>query len=686
MIKRALGLFFFILACVAANTLYGQTIEKEKTPAEQLIELADEVYRSTKVISQAREMYKQAADLDPENVYANYMTGDLYLQTINKDRAAKYLVRVYELDPDYSFDIAYKIGLAYQYGYQFDLAVKYYKRYLTKLDRNRSYKGLDMVPREEVERRIRECENADEFTQLPKEYNIVNLGSKINSNAHDFAPVINADETMMIFTSRRQEDNTHIDVDEDNFYFEDIFISRKINGEWQYAQNIGNKINTIYHESNLALSPDGKTLFVYSHENRGDIYYSEADENGEWSEPKPLKGKVNSPFSETSVSISPDGETLYFASDRSEGLGGFDIYKATKDSKGNWSKISNLGKQINTPFDEESPFIDYDNKTLYFSSKGRKGMGGYDIFKSVYDEENDSWSEPENMGYPINTPDHDIYFVTTKDNKRAYFASEREGGKGYTDIYMVELEPEKKVLVQKAETNDTIPTLTSVKPELSQPEEIPESSVKLVVNIIHRDEGIPMDTKLTIKNINSNLTRYPKRLGTGKYEFILKPKEDSHYWVTAEKDKYVFISEKLLIYKPRAGEQDELEKTLFLTPIEVGVKRVLRNLYFTPTGDDIVEESYAELNKLEKLLSENPRMKIEIGGYTDNNEGGNESERIKISKKRAQKVVNHLVSLGVPSIKLKSAGYGSKDPIATNDDETEGRELNRRVEFKILEL
>ncbi|MEJ0033096.1 MAG: hypothetical protein WDO15_23390 [Bacteroidota bacterium] len=248
-----------------------------------------------------------------------------------------------------------------------------------------------------------------------------------------------------MFTTRRRDGNMNENVFSDNKPWEDIFISSKEGGKWTPAKNIGAPVDigapvgTLNHESTTALSRDGNTLLIYKDENNGDIYVTSRKTTSEpWSAPEPLEG-INSTYAESSASLSTDGTTLYFSSDRPGGLGGFDIYMATKDSRGNWTKIKNLGPGINTPYDEEGPFIDYEGKVLYFSSKARKGMGGYDIFKSTLtDVKNNKWSDPENLGYPINTPDNDVYFVGSKDGKRGYYSSVREDGLGYADIYRVD--------------------------------------------------------------------------------------------------------------------------------------------------------------------------------------------------------------------------------------------------------
>ena len=212
--------------------------------------------------------------------------------------------------------------------------------------------------------------------------------------------MLNEKEDEIIFTSRRRDGNLNENVFSDNKPFEDIFISTKANGKWARATNIGRTINIPNHNSNLAISPDGKTLFTYRDDNGGDIFVSELKADNTWSSPKPLPGIINSPDMESSVSITPDGSTLYFASERPGGYGGLDIYMCTKDNRGNWSKLRNLGPTINTEAHEDGPFIDYSGKKLYFSSRSHKGMGGYDIFESnLINAAKHEWSEPINMGF-----------------------------------------------------------------------------------------------------------------------------------------------------------------------------------------------------------------------------------------------------------------------------------------------
>lgn len=431
---------FFSLAIIhlGISEVYAQQPQDPEL-SKTYMDLAEQIYEEARdAIEIAKENFILAAEADTTNLRANYMAGRLYLETVNRENSIKFLMRVYRQNPKYIFNILYLIGRGYQYGLEFEMALDYFSRYLKHVQNNSSYRGANMTPMYEVKTRIEECKNGLEIINIPAQYAIENVGPAINSPWPDYAPVLNEDETLMIFTSRRQEGNVNENVDRDNFYYEDIYFSRKVNGKWEPSKNIGEPINTSYHDSNLFLSSDGRTLYIYSDQNNGDIFYSTQSDDGEWSKPIPLEGRVNSKgFSEKSVFINKEGNLMFFTSNRPGGMGGFDIFGVHLSEKGTWDKPFNLGTEINTREDEDGPFLASDGKTLYFSSTGHKGFGGYDIFKSVYDSSRQEWGKPENLGYPVNTVDDEVYFYPTADGRRGYLASVREEGLGFTDIYMV---------------------------------------------------------------------------------------------------------------------------------------------------------------------------------------------------------------------------------------------------------
>jgi outer membrane protein OmpA-like peptidoglycan-associated protein/Tol biopolymer transport system component len=674
-------LFTALILHISPHKLHAQD-DDPKEAARQLVEIADEAYQMNLALDIVREQYEAAANIDPANIRANFMTGELYIMRgPHKERATQYLLKVLELDPSYRFDILYKIGQGYQYGLQFDLAIEYYNKYKEKLvTQGRNYRGPDKVSLSDVERRIFESNNGKIYVANPENFSIVNIGEKINSEYHDFAPVLNENETVLIFTTRRQDGNTSENVDTDAYYFEDIFISRKVNGEWTRAENIGNIINTPYHDSNLALSPDGKTIYIYRDENGGDIYYSEIQRNGNWSVPQPLPGYINSSYFENGASISPDNKTLFFSSDRPGGYGGRDIYMATKDSRGMWSRITNIGPKINTEFDDEGPFIDYDGKTLYFSSRGHDGMGGFDIYISQYDSATNEWSTPLNLGFPVNTPDDDVYFVGTKDRKRGYYSSVRDDGMGYTDIYMVVM-PDLSDRIKEKQLAQHVERI---------PEEQPEPRIKpdpllypvtLVIRVEDLSNSKPIDATLSIRSMDGNVLVPIERLEQGVYRTVINNNRELEYMVTIEKQGYAFRNTKMSI--PAAGEKpQEIRRRFELKVFEVGTRDVLRNIYFKFDSHSFTQDSYFELNKLERMLHENPNFVVEIAGHTDNI--GTVEYNMNLSQLRARAVVNYLVKKGIDPRRLKAQGYGKHNPLASNDNEKDGRELNRRVEFVVV--
>lgn len=706
-----------------ALSIQGFAQDDPKQLARDYFDLAASTLEATKALDQARDLLVLAAETDTTFVKANFEAGHIHIQTIGKELAVKYFMRVYRQDPDYRFDIEYWIAKSYQFGLDFDNALRYYNLYKEKLAKKANYQGRDKVDMASVDRSIKECENGKRMVSTPKEFSIVNIGREINSEFDDYGPVLSEREDEIVFTSRRRDDNLNQNVFEDNLPYEDIFIAKKSGNTWAFASNIGDKVNTLYHESSLALSADGNTLFIYNDINGGDILFCERQPDGTWGSPVPLPGIINSSFQEKSISISKDEKTLYFTSNRPGGLGGTDIYRATKDSKGHWSNVKNLGPRINTPLNDDGPFIDYDGVTLYFSSQGHNGMGGYDIYQSTYDSKSDDWSEPENLGYPINTPDNEVYFITSADGKRAYYSSVREDGMGYTDIYVVtskesikdaepvaSLDPQPVVKKdppkdttamasiqheQKVEPTKNPPVEPKVEPKKEEPKKEepkkeepkkiePKNEIKplhYVVKVVDADGRKPLNAKVRLQGQRDNIIVASSNSGQGVYEFTIKNPTAKDYMLSVELDGYIFQNQNVRI-QGAADQEKTINRTIELRRISVGATSILRNIYFDYDKATFKTESYTELNKLEAMLRQNQNVKVEIGGHTD--AYGKWDYNKQLSQKRAEAVKDYLTKKGIDPRRIKAVGYGESRPLASNDDEDEGRELNRRVEFKVL--
>lgn len=658
---------------------YGQVENKEA--AQQIVEIANEAYFNLKVILLANEQYVHAADLDSTNIDANYMAGKTYLETNSKASATKYLLRVYRMNPNHKFNILFLIGQGYHFGEEFEKAIEYYDMYLKKLSQNTRKSGDGFTSEAEVRRKIYECQNGIEFVNAPRDYAIENMGPSINSEWDDFAPVVTADESFMAFTTRRQEGNSNADVFDDMLYYEDVFYSRRIGDIWQPARNIGPPVNIIYHSSNLAISADGSQLYLFKSQNGGDIFLSEKNPDGTWSEPEALNSNINSTYFENAASISPDGNTLFFSSDRpiTEGKTDLDIYYSKKDLKGEWGVAKNIGPFINTPYDDDGPFIDYDGKTLYFSSKGHKGMGGYDIFKSEYDEVADSWSVPKNLGYPMNSPDNDIYFQSTPDGKRGYYASAKANGLGFTDIYHIKLAdldaPPMKVEAKKIEQPEP------EKPIMEAP--VIKKPVALIFKVVDKQTRAALDADISISKAGTSTIVSAKRIGDGLYQAEFNNTSITQYNITVQRSGYMYKNVPVSI-PAMTTRSNRIAKQVLLDKIQVGYSQVIRNVYFDFGTAMLNDRSNPELNKLLKVLQENPSYFIEISGHTDN-VGGNDFN-LWLSNRRAQAIVNYMVKRGQNERRFIVKGYGEERPLASNDDEELGRELNRRVEFKVLQF
>ena len=705
-------LVFLLLFLVTFTSAFSQ--EQDPDQARDYMEVAEGMIEGSMAFNDVREIVVVAADLDTTFLKANFQAGELHLLTIGKDLAVKYFLRVYRQDPAYRFDIEFWIAKSYQMGLEFDKAIDFYTRYKDRLSKKPNYQGKDKVDLSEVNRAIFECENGKEFVAHPGNFSIVNIGREINSPDEDYAPVFNEREDQIVFTSRRREDNLNENVYEDNKPYEDIYIAYKKGGTWQQAKNMGPPINTIYHESNLALSADGSTLFIYNDDNGGDIYFSEKQADGTWGPRTPLPGIINSSYEEKSITISKDEKTLYFTSNRPGGFGGIDLYKATLDSKGTWSNVRNLGAKINTEFDEEGPFIDYDGVTLYFSSKGHKGMGGHDIYRATFNPQANDWSEPENMGYPINTPDDDVFFVASQDGKHAYYSSVRDDGMGYTDIYVitvpeglkethtvastepvvekpveqkpVEQKPvEQKPVEQKpVEQKPVEQKPVEQKPVEQKPVEKPKKVIKptyYVVTVLDADTKSPMSAKVRMQGLRDNVIVPATTTEEGVYSFTITSEKAKDYRLSVELEGYAFQNQTVKI-QGATEEEKTLTRTIEMRKLVVGLTGILRNIYFDFDKATFKDESYNELNKLERMMKENQALTVQISGHTDN--FGPKHYNQYLSRKRAEAVKDFLTKKGIDSRRVQAVGYGESKPLATNDDENEGRELNRRVEFTVI--
>ncbi len=411
--------YLIALGCILPCSNFFAQSSKSGT-----IEDADEHYSHHNYLM-ALPVYKNLLKTDKTNATIQYKIAECYLNTnINKSEAIKYL-EFCSKEPKADSKIWLRLGDAYRLNYKIDDAIKAFEK----------YKELEPKKKVAAEREIEICNNAKALMLNPVNVSFTNLGKDINSEFADYYPWITQDESFLAFTTRRKG-QTASRVEVDGYYASDVYTSRVEAGKWIKAENPGNKINSSLDEQVVGLKADGSEMLIYiDHIDKyGDIYNS-MKKNGLWVKYLPFPENINKKI-EHSASISADGNTLFFV--RGEGREDqTDIYICRKLPNGNWSEPFKMGPDVNTEYNEDFPYLSTDGVTLFFSSEGHNTMGGFDLFKSVWNPEENTWTKAENLGYPLNTTDNDRSISLTPDNRAGYISAWRPGGQGDLDIYRV---------------------------------------------------------------------------------------------------------------------------------------------------------------------------------------------------------------------------------------------------------
>ena len=469
----------------------------------------------------------------------------------------------------------------------------------------------------------------------------VNLGDSINTAMLEYYPTISLDGNTLIFTRRVNGTN------------EDFYESIRTGGVWGMAHSLPGNINTNENEGAACISQDGQWLIFNGcnyPDGMGscDLYISYLTPDG-WSTPENMGDSINSEFWEVAPSLSPDKRDLYFASNRPGGYGGSDIYVSHRLLNGQWSAAENLGPTINTIGDEGTPFIHADNQTLYFNSTGQPGYGNNDLFVSRKQPDG-TWGKPENLGYPINTIDDQGSLVVAADGKTAYYASDKADTKGGLDLY-------------------TFPLREDIRPAKTL-------WVKGKVFDRSTHKGLPSSvilTDLATRAVISNLQTDE----TGNYLITLPEGKD--YAFTVKRRGYLFFSENFSLSHDHGDTTYTID--IPLQPLEANATIVLKNIFFDPNKYNLMPESDAELDQVVQLMKDNPTLKIQINGHTDNS--GKPADNITLSENRARAVTTYLVDRGITATRLSSKGWGDTKPVADNST-PEGRARNRRTELTVI--
>lgn len=712
MISSLRLLTILLLLNIAFNLNAQEDKKLTKKEANVMLEKAEQNFEEKKFLD-ALDQFTQLYEYKKNDLYYKMMMGIcLTYDPEQKDKAIEVLEQVKVTNPEYNL-INFYLGKSYAVNYDFDKAVSLFNMFLARATNE------DAAQKILAEQMIKNCQNAKEIlADTIKQNEVVNIQYPINSQYSEYVPVISADESVMIYTYRGVKSKGADKIEQSmgsEAYTEDVFISYKQNGEWTEPKSIGDNINTEDHDAAIALSVDGQTLFIYKTDNgKNDIYVSNLKGN-DWSKPEKLKGDVNQPKSwEGSASLSANGKTLYFASDREGGLGGRDIYKAELQDDGSWSNVQNLGPNINTVYNDDAPFIHPDNITLYFSSEGHSSIGGYDIFSSTKDEYN-GFNPPVNLGYPINTVDDNRYFVMSADGNVGYYSGGGENSIGEQDIFKIITgkldKPVLALLLGKVYYNDV--------------------ETGSFMNLYESEEG---ELEGTFKS-NEETGKYVMALKPGRYEIEVELEngqivrdsirlDEIEEYIVLKKDFRIYDDSNLIVSNNKALQDilaAELKKenktidTLFAENVDGEIKLQdmgagrsfkLENILYDFDKSTLRPESKKELDRLVVILNEQEGIKVEISSHTDATRNVEAAKKIfarkgipytkeahdkmsgkynqRLSQRRAQSVVDYLTKKGIPKSRLVAKGYGESQPVATNDTD-EGRQLNRRTEFKVLE-
>ena len=537
--------------------------------------------------------------------------------------------------------------------------------------------------RETVEKLIIECNHGKDITQDPRRVIIQNLGERVNSKFDDYNPIFAYNDTALFFTSRRPADRKADRAPIDNKFYEDIYMSPIKEGKFMEAQRMGKPFNSKHNDALVGIHPDGDKFYVYQgHIDGGDIQVMELKRKKmKWKSPSSISRKLTSDYEETTASLTPDGKKIYFISSNPEySRGGKDILVSTKDEKGRWTEPKNAGGILNTPYDEEGVSLSADGHTIYFSSRGHSSMGGFDVF-TAQREEDGTWSVPENMGYPINTPDDEVFYTTDTAGIYGYYATIRAGGLGARDIYkVIHLGSEKEMTTL---TKDRL--IAGV--ELAQRTGFFDLPEMLDIDTTLLVAGQVLDTIGTDTTVMAGLTFMDPSTGevvaramTGQDGFYrARLPQPKVYGVEINATGYLYYLD--IVDLSNMDPDEKGSKDFYLQRIEVGAKVVLENIYFETGKAVLTPESYESLDQVYKFLENNESVRLEISGHTDN--VGSLKVNTRLSEDRAKAVVDYLVGRGIDDSRLEYKGYAFTQPIAPNDT-PEGREQNRRVEFKVL--
>jgi len=649
MINKVIAYFLIsIVVLVIKPEVFGQ---KSPKTLEQLPKKSSELYKKVQAETNKRNYAEAIILLDkliknePDFVDGYLRKAGIFYTQKNFKEAIELLSFSINNYPNYDNEMYFSRGLIHFEDRNYALAKLDFENFL-------DFEKLNKVRIDKAENFKKIASFRDSLVSNPIPFEYKKLGHGVNTFYSEYSPSISIDGQKLVFTRRINDQ-------------EDLYISEKDSlGNFDVATPLTN-LNTIRNEGAHCISADGNIIIFTGCDRdplfRGcDLYYS-IFKDGDWTKPSNIGKTINSPAWESQPNLSPDGTKLFFTSNRIEGMGGKDIWYTYKNEKDNWVLPINLGPEINTPADDETPFLHPDGQTLYWRSNGRLGMGDFDIYFSRWNDTLQVWGPAQNLGYPINTEGNEGALVVSLDGRTAYFASDLE----YIDN-------------RKAANLDIY---TFQMPAFARPK--PTTYVK--VNVFDGLTKIPLQAEVSIFKLNDNRRLYLKSTNS-QGELLTSLVKGIAYSFHVAKPGYVFYNDHFDLHKS-TDDTKPFELDIFLTPITSIVKAekqapvILKNIFFETGSSVLLETSNQEIEQLYQLLLSNKNLKIRLIGHTDNT--GSEANNELLSQARAKAVYQKLIDKSIDPNQLSYEGKGSTQPIDTNDT-VEGRKKNRRTEFIIV--
>lgn len=636
---RVLGVLLFFANCqLSSANCFAQLSQNKK--AQEAYDQAAKRYAERKP-AEALSLYQKALERDPAFGEAAFQMGRLYDADRQPERAADWYRKAVELKPDSPVTLP-----AYAWLGSFYLKKGSYAEAQTLLEKVKAKSPPGVLSRRAA-RQLETIRFADDAMKKPLTFRVNRLPDMVNAFDSQYFPVLTADRETMIFTGIANPLGD-----------EDLYVSRREEAQgWSKPVSLSSVINTPDNEGTAAISADGRTLVftVCQGKRRGfgncDLYasYRRGDD---WSEPENLGADVNSPSWDSQPALSADGRTLYFVSDRPGGMGKRDLWVCQREAEGRWGAARNLGKAINTPEDDVSPFLHANGHTLFFASEGYVGLGGFDVWMSEGDGQ--TWTKPENVGYPLNTHEDQVGLFVTADGKKGYYSVEERIEKDRRRSSLYECEIPEQLAARFKRANVLKGLVTDAKTRQ------------------------PVEAEVELYNLKTNQLegRVSSDHASGAYAVVLP--EGGEYAVTVSRAGYFFKSLSF-DFSAKAGADKHLD--LPLEPLKKDAREALNNVFFESGKWDLDEKSKPELDKLVRLLKANPALRLEISGHTD--DVGDDKRNLDLSLRRANAVRDYLTAAGIDPKRLETKGYGETRPVVPNTTD-EARQQNRRMEARIL--